>query len=104
MLRLAGQYADICYIPDWIKTSHQEAHEKVVKEARRHKREKKLSFAGGSSSPLGPRYERPQHMKEVEEADRQDCEFFIVSFPGRWKESLGWLRDFAANIIPSFAT
>ena len=104
MLRMAGKYADICYIPDWIRTSLPKAREKVLKEARQYRREKKLSFAGGSSSPLGPRYETAQHKKEVEEANEQDCEFFIVSFPGRWKESLGWLRDFAEKIIPSFAT
>jgi hypothetical protein len=76
----------------------------VLGEARRHRRERKLSFAGGSSRLLGPRYEKAQHVKKVEEASEHDCEFFIVSFPGPWKESSRSLRDFAENIIPSFVT
>jgi len=104
MLRMAGKYADICHIPDWTKPSPWKAREKVLREARRHRRERKLSFAGGSSRPLAPRYERGQQGKKVEEAREQGCEFFVVSFLGPRKESLGWLRDFAKNIIPSFVT
>ena len=104
MLRMAGKYADICHIPDWTKPGLWKAREKVLREARRHRRERKLSFAGGSSRPLAPRYERGQQGKKVEEASEQGCEFFIVSFLGPQKESLGWLRDFAKNIIPSFVT
>ena len=104
MLRMAGKYADICHIPDWTKPSPWKAREKVLREARCHRRERKLSFAGGSSRPLAPRYERGQQGKKVEEAREQGCEFFIVSFLGPRKESLGWLRDFAKNIIPSFVT
>ncbi len=104
MLRMAGKYADICHIPDWTKPSPWETREKVLGEARRHRRERKLSFAGGSSRLLGPRYEKAQYAKKVEEASEHDCEFFIVTFPGPWKESSGGLRDFAENIMPSFAT
>jgi alkanesulfonate monooxygenase SsuD/methylene tetrahydromethanopterin reductase-like flavin-dependent oxidoreductase (luciferase family) len=104
MLRMAGKYADICHIPDWTKPSPWQAREKVLGEARRHRRERKLSFAGGSSRLLGPRYARAQHEKKVEEANEHGCEFFIVSFPEERKGSLEALRDFADNIIPSFAT
>jgi len=104
MLRMAGKYANICHIPDWTKPSPWKAREKVLREARRHRPERKLSFAGGSSRPLAPRYERGQHVKKAEEASEHGCEFFIVSFPGPRQESLGWLRDFAENIIPSFVT
>ena len=104
MLRMAGKYADICHIPDWTKPSPWEAREKLLTDARRRRRERKLSFAGGSSRPLGPRYEKARYGKKVEEAADHDCEFFIVSFPGPRKESLGWLREFAKNIIPSFMT
>jgi alkanesulfonate monooxygenase SsuD/methylene tetrahydromethanopterin reductase-like flavin-dependent oxidoreductase (luciferase family) len=104
MLRMAGKYADICHVPDWTKPSPWQAREKVLGEARRHRREKKLSFAGGSSRLLGPRYDRVQHEKKVVEAQEHRCEFFIVSFPGHGRESLDGLRDFAENIIPSFTT
>lgn len=104
MLRMAGKYADICHIPDWTKPSPWQAREKVLGEARLRRRERKLSFAGGSSRPLGPRYEKAQHQTKVDEANKHGCEFFIVSFPGQRKGSLDTLRDFAENIIPSFAT
>ncbi len=104
MLRMAGKYADICHIPDWTKPNPWEAREKVLGEARRHRRERKLSFAGGSSRLLAPRYEKGQHEKKVEEANEHGCGFFIVSFPGQGDRSLDALRNFAENIIPSFVT
>ncbi len=48
MLRLAGQYSDICHIPPWIHVSMEKARSIVKQEARRFHREDKIAFAAGS--------------------------------------------------------
>ena len=69
MLRLAGKYADICYITPWNKMSQQEAREIVLEQAKRNGKERKISLAA-AYTPLGSdeRYERKGYRREVEEA------------------------------------
>ncbi len=115
MLRLAGKYADICYIPPWGKMSQGEARELVRSEAKRNGRS--LAFAD-AYTPLGPdqAYNRRDYGKKVEEASRNGFEYFITAFSmevAPWEitdsslqettESyLKCLTDFANNIIPSY--
>ncbi len=115
MLRLAGKYADICYIPPWGKMSQEEARELVRSEAKRN--ERSLAFAD-AYTPLGPdqAYNRRDYGKKVEEASRNGLEYFITAFsmdvpPWEITDSslhettesyLKCLTDFANNIIPSY--
>ena len=48
MLRLAGQYSDICHIPPWVHVPMEKARSIVKQEARRFHREDKIAFAAGS--------------------------------------------------------
>ena len=116
MLRLAGRYASICYIPPG-GASYEESRDLVLKEASRQGREDKLSFAASFAPEFPYKYGSKQFATKVEEAHGKGCGVFIVPFlfeetaPWLIDESsaqsqieyyLGCLSDFARNIIPSF--
>ena len=117
MLRLAGQYADICYIPPWNKMSFEESKKIVLDEANRHGREDKVSFAA-AYTPLGPgqSYDREQYRREVKKAHKAGFSYFITawnqdaapwevdasSLPGVIRSYMACLRDFAENVMPGF--
>ncbi len=81
MLQLAGMYADICYVPPWSKMSQEQAREVVLAEARRNKRQSRITFAY-AHTPLGPtgHYDRKDYGKHVEEASKNGFEYFITAF------------------------
>ncbi len=116
MLQLAGEYADICYIPPWNKMSHQDARKVVLDAARRNTRQERISFAY-AHTPLGPtdHYDRIEYGKHVEEASQNGFEYFITAFsltappwdseassPKGIDSYLKCLRDFADSFIPSY--
>jgi Luciferase-like monooxygenase len=117
MLRLAGRYADICYIPPWNKMSFEESKKIVLREARHYGREEKISFAL-AYTPLGPgqQYNREQYRKEVDNADKSRFDYFITawdtnvapwdldqtSLPGVIQSYVACLNDFAENIMNDF--
>lgn len=119
MLRLAGRYADICYVPPWNKMSHEEARIIVREEIRRRNREDKISFAT-AYTPLGPdqHYDRREYGREVERAANSGFDYFITAFsmdlpPWELGSSsltkvtdsyVKWLKDFAQTFIPSYST
>jgi len=117
MLRLAGQYADICYVPPWNKLSFEESKRIVLQEAKHHGREDKVSFAA-AYTPLGPGqgYDREQYRREVEKANTAGFSYFITawnqdaapwevtasSLQGAIRSYLSCLNDFAENVMPAF--
>ena len=117
MLRLAGRYSDICYIPPWGKMQFEESRKLVLAEAARHNRQDKVAFAK-AYTPLGPnqKYNREQYRAEVGKAVTEGFSYFITAFNlevAPWEvdernvqkvtESyLSSLRDFSQNIMPSF--
>lgn len=96
MLRMAGRYADICHIPSWVKMSIDEARKIVLESARLCSREKSLSFAGGSVSVPKPA-SNEQYRREVEEARRMGCEYFLVAFPRQ--DYIGRMEEFAKEFL-----
>ncbi len=117
MLKLAGHYADICYIPQWSKIPVEEARKLVLGEANLHGRKDDVSFAE-AYTPLGPNqsYNRELYRKEVQKADSKGFSYFITAFNldvAPWKVNdstvqgvtesyLSTLRDFSKTIMPSF--
>ncbi len=102
MLRMAGRYANICLIPAWPNLNNAKARKIVLEEARRNGREGKLSFADMVMFPReGSKYDRDEYRGRIEEAAKAGSRYFITPFP-----MVGYmeaLRDFAKNVIPSFA-
>ncbi|HEV2119964.1 MAG TPA: LLM class flavin-dependent oxidoreductase [Candidatus Bathyarchaeia archaeon] len=103
MLRMAGEYGDICFVCPWIeKVSYQEAKDIVLKAARRHSRQDKIRFAQGGDAtvPIADHYDSKTYTTKVEEAQQNGNEYFVVPFPR--ETYLASMRDFAKNVMPSF--
>jgi alkanesulfonate monooxygenase SsuD/methylene tetrahydromethanopterin reductase-like flavin-dependent oxidoreductase (luciferase family) len=125
MLRLAGMYADICLIPPWIEKGFDDAKAIVFEEARRHSREKKVSFAeiptiafqqmrrtiisssssssksSSHSSSSSSKYDSNAYARGVEQTLEHGCEYAIIPFP--FESFIESMSEFARQIMPSFA-
>src|SRR2546425_1438108 len=103
MLRMAGEYADICVIPAFPNVDNPKSRKIVIDEAHRRQRAGKISMADMAPFPRNPeaKYDRKEYRKHVEAASEAGSKYFITPFPPT--NFLGSLLDFAENIIPSFA-
>lgn len=104
MLRLAGKYADIAFIPPWRYENYKDGKEIVLKSAKKYNRSN-VSFATASPAdkerhfaPVD--YDKEIYFKSVEEGSANSCDYFILSLPeNKMQETL---KNFASDILPSF--
>jgi len=101
MLRLAGRYADICYIPPWVQVPMEKARLIVKQEARRFHREDKIAFAAGSVANRDQKFDLKAVEQDVEKAAKDGALYYIA--PLQRTGYLDNLKDFAKNIIPSYS-
>ena len=78
MLRLAGQYSDICHIPPWIHVSMEKARSIVKQEARRFHREDKIAFAAGSVANRDQKFALKSVEQDVEKAAKDGALYYIA--------------------------
>ncbi len=100
MLKLAGKYADICYVPQFQGESYEEGKNKVLRTAERENRADKIAFMAGSLGS-GAAYSSKAYFKEVEAATEKGASYFLTSFP-RNEEIIASMSRFAEEVIPSF--
>ncbi|MFW9822168.1 MAG: LLM class flavin-dependent oxidoreductase [Candidatus Thorarchaeota archaeon] len=98
MLKLAGQYADICFIPPWPGSDPNEMKQIAIEEAKVHNRIDKLIFMEGSMGPA----EIEQYPPKIEEAIKSGAGYYLVSFQ-RNPEIIDTIKKFAEEIMPSFS-
>jgi alkanesulfonate monooxygenase SsuD/methylene tetrahydromethanopterin reductase-like flavin-dependent oxidoreductase (luciferase family) len=101
MLRLAGQYSDICHIPPWVHVSMEKASSIVKQEARRFRREDKIAFAAGSVANRDQKFDLKTVGHDVEKAAKDGALYYIA--PLQRTGYLENLKEFAKSIIPSFS-
>ena len=101
MLRLAGQYSDICHIPPWVHVPMEKARMIVKQEARRFHREDKISFAAGSVANRDSKFDLKAVGQDVEKAAEDGALYYIA--PLGHDGYLDNLKEFAKNIIPSYS-
>jgi alkanesulfonate monooxygenase SsuD/methylene tetrahydromethanopterin reductase-like flavin-dependent oxidoreductase (luciferase family) len=101
MLRLAGQYADICHIPPWVHVPMEKARSIVKQEARRFHREDKIAFAAGSVANRDQKFDLKAVGHDVEKAAKEGALYYIA--PLHRTDYLDNLREFAKNVIPSYS-
>ena len=100
MLRLAGKYGNICYIPHTqTPEEYEEGKKKVLRVAERLNRTDKIAFMVGAMS--GAPYDQKGYFRRVEEAIEVGASYFQTSFP-RNESLVNSVRRFAREIIPSF--
>ncbi|HEV2120404.1 MAG TPA: LLM class flavin-dependent oxidoreductase [Candidatus Bathyarchaeia archaeon] len=102
MLLMAGRYADICLIPPFSQFTFGEAKKLVNDEAKRHGRDKEISFAGvaGNLPLASAEYDAKHYLKMCEQAEEQGWDYMVVPF--RRENYIESMEDFATNILPSF--
>ncbi len=100
MLRLAGRYSDICFIPQWVQMSMEKARMIVSQGAQKAGRQSKLSFAAGSPVYRNQVFDLSAAAKNVEKAVADGCLYYVASFPQ--KSYLETMRGFARDVLPSF--
>jgi len=101
MLRLAGQYSDICHIPPWVHVPMEKARSIVKQEARRFHREDKIAFAAGSVANRDQKFDLKAVGQDVEKAAKDGALYYIA--PLQRTGYLDNLKEFAKNIIPSYS-
>ncbi len=99
LLRLAGRYADICFIPPWLKMPQDKARTIVSQEARRVGRLNKLAFAAGSAV-YREKFDLKAVEKDVEAAVENGSLYYVTPFP--LNTYLDSMREFAKAILPSY--
>ena len=101
MLRLAGQYSDVCHIPLWVHVPMEKARSIVKQEARRFHREDKIAFAAGSVANRDQKFDLKANGQDVEKAAKDGALYYIA--PLQRTGYLDNLKEFAKNIIPSYS-
>ncbi|MHA2181333.1 MAG: LLM class flavin-dependent oxidoreductase [Promethearchaeota archaeon] len=97
MLKLAGQYANICFIPPWPGSNPEEMKQTVTEAARLHNRTQELEFMAGNMGPT----DIGEYPTKIEEAVNSGAGYFLVSFQ-RSPNITDTIQKFAEEIIPSF--
>jgi len=104
MLKLAGRYADICYIPQFRPGAkpedYLEGKTKVLRTAERVNRKNQIMFMAGGMSSRGS-YDSKEFFKRIEAAVERGASYFLTSF-SRNEEIVGSMRRFAKEVMPSF--
>jgi alkanesulfonate monooxygenase SsuD/methylene tetrahydromethanopterin reductase-like flavin-dependent oxidoreductase (luciferase family) len=100
MLRLAGKYGDIIFIPQFGESEpYSERKQIVVDAAKKAKRAKKIEFMEGSMM-MGA-YNSEEFVKHIEAAIESGASYFLTSIP-RNAKFIESLQCFAQEVIPSF--
>jgi alkanesulfonate monooxygenase SsuD/methylene tetrahydromethanopterin reductase-like flavin-dependent oxidoreductase (luciferase family) len=97
MLKLAGQYGDICFLPPWPGKNPEDMRQIVKDSAKLHNRTEKIEFMAGEMMPTAIN----EYFTKVEKAVDNGAAYFLASFP-RTKNLTDTIKRFTEEIIPSF--
>ncbi|MFW9942581.1 MAG: LLM class flavin-dependent oxidoreductase [Candidatus Thorarchaeota archaeon] len=98
MLKLAGQYGNICFIPPWPGKNPEDMKQIVKDVAKLHNRTDEIAFMAGEIRPIAIE----EYLTKVEKAVDSDTGYFLASFP-RTVKIAETVKKFAENIISSFS-
>jgi alkanesulfonate monooxygenase SsuD/methylene tetrahydromethanopterin reductase-like flavin-dependent oxidoreductase (luciferase family) len=100
MLRMAGRYGDICYIPMW--GGNIEDNWKIVLDAaEKAGRRDKLAIMMGDMGAMRSK-DSDGHIASIEAAVENGAEYYMVAFQ-RGEDYIDSMKKFATEIIPSFS-
>ncbi|MFX1344075.1 MAG: LLM class flavin-dependent oxidoreductase [Promethearchaeota archaeon] len=98
MLKLAGQYGNICFIPPWPGKNPEDMKQIIKDVAKLHNRTDEIAFMAGEMRPIAIE----EYLTKVEKAVESDAGYFLASFP-RTVNITETVKKFAENIISSFS-
>ncbi|MHA2007750.1 MAG: LLM class flavin-dependent oxidoreductase [Promethearchaeota archaeon] len=97
MLKLTGQYGNICFLPPWPGSNLEDMRQIVTESAQLHNRTDEVSFMVGEMRPL----DIGEYAAKVEKAADSGAGYFLASFQ-RTPELTDTIKKFAEEIIPSY--
>ncbi len=100
MLRMAGRYGDICFLPQWVKMPLEKARAIVSQEAKRVGRQNKVSFAVGSPAHRDQKFDLKAVEQSVQKAAEDGYLYYVVPF--LQDGFLGNMKQFAKEVLPSY--
>jgi alkanesulfonate monooxygenase SsuD/methylene tetrahydromethanopterin reductase-like flavin-dependent oxidoreductase (luciferase family) len=100
MLKLAGRYGDMCFIPPWAQTPFAQARSIVDKEARRLGRQGGLMYGAGSPMVQRGGFDMKALAKDIGTAADNGCQFYVTPFPQDEYEAK--MREFIREVMPSY--
>jgi hypothetical protein len=101
MIRMAGKYADICYVPPWAKLSLEKAKTILTKEAQDSGRPTP-ALAAGAASFEGGKFDMNLVRRDVEIAQDIGCEYYVTPWFPR-ENYLETVKQFSREFMASFA-
>ena len=99
MLKLAGRYADICYIMTMGGERYEEGKAKVLKAAKRADRANEVAFMAGLMGAREP-YDARRYSERIEAATESGAGYYLTAFPRG--ELVDSMRRFTEEVIPSY--
>ncbi len=100
MLRLTGQYGNLCFIPPWVSEKRGMIREIVSEAAMKANRSHEISFIEGLMG-ANKSYKTDDYMKVVESVKSGGATYCTVGFPQ--DTMIQSMRDFAREVMPSFS-
>jgi alkanesulfonate monooxygenase len=97
MLKLTGQYGNICFIPPWAEEKKDEIKKIVLKSAEEYNRVDKIEFMLGLMG--SQKYDRDEILNKIEESIAFGATYFTVAFPR--ESTVESMKDFAKWILPN---
>jgi alkanesulfonate monooxygenase SsuD/methylene tetrahydromethanopterin reductase-like flavin-dependent oxidoreductase (luciferase family) len=100
MLKLTGEYANVCFIPPWFAHEYETIKSKILKAATKVNRVNKISFMAGEMGSREP-FDSKTCMEKVGKALESGASYYAIGFQreGNYIESM---RRFADEVMPSF--
>jgi alkanesulfonate monooxygenase SsuD/methylene tetrahydromethanopterin reductase-like flavin-dependent oxidoreductase (luciferase family) len=100
MLELAGQYADLCFVPQWAGIPPEATKSIVTASAAKYSREGEISFVGGGTLP--PKGDIVEEYKSQVESAREDgYDYLLVAFS--LQDYMPRMEEFAREFLPERA-
>jgi alkanesulfonate monooxygenase SsuD/methylene tetrahydromethanopterin reductase-like flavin-dependent oxidoreductase (luciferase family) len=102
MLKLAGKYADICFIPPFRQTLDffEKSKTIVLKAAEAANRQDKIEFMDGFMGSREP-FSIERSVERIEAAITKGASYFLISFP-HTDIHHNVMKEFAQDILPSY--
>lgn len=101
MLRMAGRYGDICFIPPWMKIPLSDARAEVETAARKAGRQGKVSFAVGSPVQRDQRFDVTTVEAGIAKAADSGYQYYVIPF--LQEGFIDSMQQFAKQTLPSYS-
>jgi alkanesulfonate monooxygenase SsuD/methylene tetrahydromethanopterin reductase-like flavin-dependent oxidoreductase (luciferase family) len=98
MLELAGQYADLCFVPQWAGVPARVTKSIVMASAKKHSRDREIAFVGGGTLPPAGENHMADYRSLVQSALDDGYDYLLVAFARNGYVQI--MEEFASEFLP----